>query len=117
MDSGYFQEETFKGLKGKNLDIFIGECTFPTIGKAFRAGMTDHMDVNQCLRNLDHLYKMRAITDETEVYLTHIGPMATHEQLCSYFQGLSLPYRITVAYDGLTIHEKRQAAGDVGKGR
>ena len=27
------------------------------------------------------------------------------KNLVDYFQGLSLPYRITVAYDGLTIRE------------
>lgn len=103
LDSGYFLDETFERLKHKKLDIFIGECTFPVIGRDFKSGLTGHMDINMCLKNLERLYALNAITESTSVYLTHIGPLATHERLCSYFEKLVLPYKITVAYDGMTI--------------
>ena len=103
LDSGYFLSETFEALKGERLDIFIGECTFPMIGRDFVDEFAGHMDINTCLKNLDHLYQQGTITESTKVYLTHIGPLATHEELCDYFGKLELPYKITVAYDGLAI--------------
>ncbi len=103
LDSGYFLDETFERLSGKRLDIFIGECTFPVIGKDFKPDLTGHMDINMCLKNLEKLYEINAVTESTKVYLTHIGPLATHEQLCRYFEELKTPYKITAAYDGMII--------------
>lgn len=103
LDSGYFLDETFERLERRKLDIFIGECTFPVIGRDFKPGLSGHMDINMCLKNLERLYALDAVTQATRVYLTHIGPLATHEQLCSYFEKIDLPYKITIAYDGMTI--------------
>jgi len=104
VDSGYFLDETFEALKGKELDVFVGECTFPDIEKAVVDETAGHMDVMMCLKNLDRLYENKTITDRTRVYLTHICPMAsTHADFSDYIEKLDKPYKITVAYDGLEI--------------
>lgn len=103
LDSGIFCEETFEKLKGAELDIFIGECTFPKIGAEFDPNLIVHMDLEGCLKNLEILFKNKTITTNTEIYLTHIGPWETHFDLCEYFAKLDLPYKINVACDGMEL--------------
>lgn len=105
LDSGCFLDETISFLqKGKPLDVLITECTFAVFGKDYLPNLRGHLDVNSCQKNLEHLYHTGIIDEHTNVYLTHIAPReATHETLSAYFEHLNLPYKITVAYDGLEI--------------
>lgn len=107
LDSGYFPDETFEALKNKELDIFIGELTLPDVlctPEQQKENVSEiHMNTYSCLKNLDKLYKNKTITDNTKVYLSHIGPLASHVDIEKYFSSLDLPYKIMVAYDGLYI--------------
>ena len=104
VDSGYFLQESFQALKGKKLDVFIGECTFPEVDKEVVNKNSGHMDIKMFLRNLEVLYKNETITENTEIYMTHIsGSGLTHEEIVKYMQSLDLPYKIHVAYDGMVI--------------
>jgi len=105
LDSGYFYEETFNNLKDQKLDIYIGELTYPTLKDKLNEE-SDHMDIKMCVKNLNKLYEINAITNNTKVYLTHIGCEDMDiEEIEAYFASLKLPYEVIIAYDGLDIGE------------
>ncbi len=104
LDSGYFLEETFSKLKDSKLDIFIGECTFPVENNCENINKSVHMNLSICIKNLDRLYEINAITKDTKIYLSHIASMGmTHEEIKGYFSKLNRDYTVQVAYDGLNI--------------
>lgn len=103
LDSGYFIKSAFDMLKGIQLDILICECTFPTTEETVDVS-SGHMDIKMCLKNLDKLYRINAITEKTQIYLSHISPMGmTHKELSEYVAGIDRKYKIQVAFDGLEI--------------
>ena len=103
LDTGYYLDETFEYLAGQKLDILISECTMPILTDDGRNSM-GHMNLHTFLRCAERLYKQGTIDEHTRVYLTHIAPIGTtHAGLCEYIAGLKLPYRLMVAYDGLSI--------------
>lgn len=103
VDSGMFTSDAYKLLKGRELNSFIGECTFPTEDKYVNE-TGSHMDISMCIKNLDILYDSKAITENTKIYLTHISPFSkTHAELTEYMQRLDRPYRVNVAYDNLSV--------------
>jgi len=103
LDSGYFYDETFDHLKDQHLNIFVGELTFPTLTNKCNEN-SEHMDINMFIKNLNKLYEIKAIDDNTKVYATHISCTdMNHEEIVNYFKTLNLPYVITIAYDGLEI--------------
>ncbi len=100
LDSGYFLEETFDRLKDSELDVFICECTFPVEN----GNCSVHMDLSTCIKNLDTLYEINAITKDTKIYISHIASVGmTHEEIADYFSKLNTDYNIQIAYDGLNI--------------
>lgn len=104
VDSGPFSDETIGFLSGAKLNILICECTFPVIGIDYLPAKSEHMDLNSCLKNLDVLYTKNIISKETKIYITHISPVgSTHAEFEQYVNSLDLPYKITVAYDGMVI--------------
>ena len=103
LDSGYFLEETFEALKGRQLTYFIGECTFP-VDFDYMTRDSGHMDRTRFVENLDRLCEIGAIGSDTRIYATHISPFgSTHETLTAFFSSLRRPYRVEVAYDGLEL--------------
>ena len=103
LDSGYYLEETFEALKGRRIDILINECTMPILTDDGR-NSNGHMNLHTALRTFERLYSQGTLTDQSQVWLTHIAPIgSTHAELCDYVSKLTLPYRIGVAYDGLSI--------------
>lgn len=102
LDSGYFTDDAFNLLKNQKLDILITECTAPALNEY--PDDHCHMDITLCLKNLDKLYSINAITHDTQIYLSHIAPInMTHAELTQYMNSLDKPYRVSVAYDGLDI--------------
>ena len=103
LDSGYFLEETFDALRGKHLTYFIGECTFP-VDFDYMTRESGHMDKKRFVENLDRLFEIGAVDENTRIYATHISPFgSTHESLSAFFASLGRPYRVEVAYDGLEL--------------
>jgi len=105
LDSGYFYEETFNNLKDQHLDNFIGELSFPTLSNRCNE-TSEHMDIKMFIKNINHLFDIKAIDEHTKVYISHISCYdMNHEQIVTYFNNLNLPFEVIVAYDGLEINE------------
>lgn len=103
VDSGIYVEETFEYLKNVKLDLLIGECTFMTETE-YPGG---HMNLRMEKRTLDRLFEQGTIDKDTLIYLTHIcGVYKTHAELEQYWNELDVPYRVKIAYDGLSIDEE-----------
>ena len=105
LDTGYYPEETFEALKGKKIDLLINECTYPILeddGNNTRG----HSQLHTALRVFERLYAQETISDKTEIWLSHIGPFgATHTELSEYLSRLETPYRVSAAYDGLSLED------------
>lgn len=103
VDSGYFTEEAFDALSGRQLDILICECTFPLDDAGVNEN-SGHMDISMLLKTLDRLYAEKAVTAETAIYVSHIGSGGmTHAELVDYFSKIEREYKIIVAYDNMEI--------------
>lgn len=103
LDSGYYLEETFEFLKSFKIDILINECTMPFLNDDGK-NSNGHMNLHTALRTFKRLYEQKTISENTKIYLTHIAPIgSTHKELCDYIDTLTLPYKVTVAYDGLYV--------------
>jgi len=101
LDTGYYLDETFEYLKNVKLDVLISECTAPMPGPE---RSREHLNLTACLAVIDRLLAQGTVSPTTKVYLTHIAPVGwTHAQLCDYLAALDRPYRVTVAFDGLTV--------------
>lgn len=103
LDSGYYLDETLAYLTGKRLDLLISECTMPFLeddGKNSHG----HLNLHTALRLFDQLYSIKVIDSATQIWLTHIAPIgSSHAQLCEYLSRLDRPYKVNVAYDGLSL--------------
>jgi phosphoribosyl 1,2-cyclic phosphate phosphodiesterase len=101
-DTGWYSEETWEFLKGKKTDILIMECTFG--GRKDRGRYVhQHLDIPNFLLMLDRMSDMGFIDGKTEIYATHIShkhPLL-HDEMQRVFDQCG--YKVTVAYDGLTI--------------
>ena len=65
------------------------------------------MTLHTALRTFERLYKQGTISGTTEVWFTHIAPIgSTHAELARYLSGLTLPYKLDVAYDGLSLEDR-----------
>lgn len=106
LDTGYYLEETFEALKGKKIDLLINECTYPIIeddGKNTR----EHSSLHSALRCFERLYSQGTISEKTEIWLSHIGTSgATHAELSEYLSEIGTPYRVSAAYDGLSLEDR-----------
>ena len=104
VDTGRYLPETLDALRGTHLDIWISECTFAIIGQDASKDYGQHLNIPTFLETLDQLFSQGTITQNTLVYLTHINHYGGgHQALCEYFDSLSLPCKVIVAYDGLSI--------------
>lgn len=96
-DTGYYREEVFAFLAGKQIDALVIECSdgyhkTPYIG---------HMDINQCVEVVGRLRENGAIRTDAQVYTTHhtANGGGTHAELAETLA----PYDIQPGYDGLEI--------------
>jgi len=105
VDSGYYIDETFNALKNYKLDIFISECTYPR-KRPIEESVPNHMDLSRCVENMDKLYENGTIDENTSIFVTHIDCRGkNHAQLEEYFENLAKVYKVTVAYDGLSLDD------------
>ncbi len=105
LDTGYFGRETLDFLAGKKLDFMIVEATF---GSCDRGDMPySHLDVRSANYLCKRLYEQGTLYDQSHVFLSHINQEQeyTHEDLEAYYRNYETPYRMTVAYDGLSFAE------------
>lgn len=100
-DTGTYYEETYDFLSGFKLDTLIMECTF---GKRDLSVESKHLNASQFLDTVHRLKEMGVVTDETEIYATHIGHKGDllHTELERILQTRD-GSNIHVAYDGLVI--------------
>ncbi len=95
-DTGWFLEETWEYLKGKELSLVSLDCTH---GKNRDDGT--HMGFPNILEVIEKLKEIGCMTEKTGVIINHFSHygQATYEELCE----LAEPYGIIVSYDGMII--------------
>ncbi len=97
-DTGLFLEETWEFLRsGFRFDCLVIECT-----DGFkRTNYYGHMDIKECVRTVERLREMGALSGDATVVTTHHGHWgdATHAEL----EDALAPHGIVPGYDGITI--------------
>ncbi len=102
LDTGYYTDETWEYLRGRQVDVLIMDCTF--------AGRTDrgeyasgHLAIDSFLNMLDRMKQIGFINEKTRIYATHFNPHQglTHDGIQEAFD--NTPYKVTVARDGLEL--------------
>ncbi|WP_075980391.1 MBL fold metallo-hydrolase [Bacillus massilinigeriensis] len=95
-DTGWFPEETWEWLKGRQIDVAILDCTnglFPV--------RNNHLNIEAVIEMQSIFKSEEILNDHGKVIVTHfshnIGLL--HEDLETIFQ----PHDIEVAYDGMRI--------------
>ncbi len=101
VDTGYYLEESWEYLRGKQVDILIMDCTFPTRRTEPRA--FGHHTLASFLGTLERMRDIGFIGERTRVCPTHfdIHKALPHEEMTALFDGSAVP--VTVAYDGLAL--------------
>lgn len=103
-DTGRYLPQTLSYLKDVHLDIWISECTFAVLDESRKKDYGGHMGIESFLETLHQLFAQNTLSENSRVFITHINHYGGgHQALCDYFAGLSLPCKVTVAYDGLAI--------------
>ena len=107
LDTGWYLDETFAALENAQIDIFIGEGTFGLMQGRDKYP-DSHMDAASNLLLFEELIARRAVTPQTDVYLTHISHATTHAQLEAFFAKASTPFEhpVTIAYDGMKLRDR-----------
>lgn len=95
-DTGWFLEETWKYLSGKELSAVSLDCTN---GRNRDNGT--HMGFPNILETVEKLKEIGCVTEKTVVIINHFSHNghATYEELCE----LAEPYGIITAYDGMIL--------------
>ena len=104
LDTGYYLDETWNYLKGRNTDILIMDCTFG--GRTDRGEFPDsHLDIESFLKMLERMTEIEFIDNKTDIYASHFNPHQglTHFEIQDRFNKSS--FHVTVAYDGLKVGE------------
>lgn len=96
-DTGFYHQEVFDFLAGKDIHCLVVECSdgfhkTPYIG---------HMDLAQCTETVSRLRESGALAKNAQVFTTHhaAGGNGTHAELEAALQ----PFGIEVGFDGLSI--------------
>lgn len=98
-DGGWFINSTFLFLKKQMLDLAILDCTTGDYVGDFRMG--EHNSIPMIRLMLPSLRTVKAIKDDTVLYLSHLAPSlhAPHNETVE----IAKEFGANVAYDGLTI--------------
>jgi phosphoribosyl 1,2-cyclic phosphate phosphodiesterase len=100
LDTGYYTDETWEYLRGRQTDTLVMDCTF--------AGRTDrgeypsgHLDMASFIRMLERMSESGFIGPRTRIYATHFNPHQglTHHEIQEAFDKSA--FTVSVAYDGL----------------
>jgi phosphoribosyl 1,2-cyclic phosphate phosphodiesterase len=96
-DTGYYSEETFAFLEGKQIHAMVVECS----DGLHKTPYVGHMDIVQCVELVTRIRESKGLTLNAPVYTTHhtSNGDATHEELTQ----ILAPYRIKPGHDGLTF--------------
>lgn len=95
-DSGWFPEETWAWLRGKQLDLAVLECTVGKIN--YRQS---HMNVDAVLETKQFFAENGVLKPEANIVVTHFSHngQLSHSDLTEFFT----PHGIQVAYDGMVL--------------
>lgn len=96
-DTGFYEQQTLEFLKQYRFDLLIVECTF---GPALLPSLK-HMSMKGVLKLRDTLRKSGAVSDDTEVVITHFSHNIglTHDEL----EEKAGPQGLRAAYDGMLL--------------
>lgn len=98
-DGAWFLGDTWYRLKGAKLDLLVLDSTCGNYLGDYRIG--EHNSIPMIRVMLPSLKTWGVITEETEIYLSHIAPSLhkPHQEIVDLVQSDGLK----VAYDGLTV--------------
>lgn len=98
-DGAWLINDTYYALNESKLDLAIFDCTMGDYLGDYRIG--EHNSIPMLRAMLPSLRNVKAITDKTKVYFSHLAP-SLHR---SHFETEKLAYEMgaLVAYDGLHI--------------
>ena len=98
-DGAWMLHDSFKFLKKARLDMAIFDCTCGNYAGDFRAG--EHNSIPMLGLLMPSLKTIRAIDDETRLYITHLAPglHESHEET----ERIVAEIGMKVAYDGLEL--------------
>ena len=102
LDTGYYSDESFEYLQGKNTDVMITECTFGD--NMDRGGIGDgHLNLKTLNMQLERLAGSGFVNIKTPIYLTHISSIVQHKH--EEFQKIldQYDFNYILSYDGLTF--------------
>lgn len=96
-DTGYYQDEVFDFLAGKQIHAMVVECS----DGFHKTPYVGHMDLVQCVDMVTRLRQSGALTTDAQVFTTHhaAGGDATHQELTEALA----PYNIQPGFDGLSF--------------
>lgn len=99
LDGAWFLHETYYALKNANLDFLVLDCTCGDYEGDYRIG--EHNSIPMIRLMLPSLKKWGAITEKTQVYVSHLAPSLhkSHEETVGILQKDG----VCVAYDGLSL--------------
>ena len=98
-DGGWFLNPAFKFLRKKKLALAVLDCTVGDYDGDFRIG--EHNSIPMIRLLLPSLKTIRATTDKTKIYLTHLAP-SLHKPHAETVE-IARELGAQVAYDGLKI--------------
>ena len=99
LDGAWFLNETYYALKKADLDFIVLDATCGDYLGDYRIG--EHNTIPMIRLMLPSLQKWGAITERTQVYVSHLAPSLhkSHEETSALLEQDG----ICVAYDGLTV--------------
>ena len=95
-DTGWFPDETWEFLAGREIDVALLDCTY-----GLQSGGGSHLGAPEVAQVKAEMLSTGALAPEGRVIATHFSHngAALFRELTEYFA----PHRIEVAYDGLVV--------------
>ena len=96
-DTGWYEEPTWRFLKGHALDGIVAECQKGTVEDGYRG----HMSIADVVRMRERLTANGDFTPDKPVVVTHLSHLSglLHDE----WEGRLSPHNIQTGYDGLTL--------------
>lgn len=102
VDTGYYPEDSWGFLRGRQAEILIMDCTFWDAGGQEPDSLRHHTR-ESFLATLARMREIGFLTERSRVFATHFNPheQRFHDQIQAFFDQSG--FAVTAAYDGLRI--------------